>query len=59
MGDEVPGLAPYEYLSTESASFAAYLDKRANRKDDFYIRPAGGVDVCNVPVPTRQAKAGG
>ncbi|WP_159977110.1 MULTISPECIES: peptidylprolyl isomerase [unclassified Novosphingobium] len=56
MGDEVPGLPVYEYLSTGSASFAAYVDKRANRKDDFYIRPAGGVDVCNVSVPIREAK---
>ncbi|MYL98636.1 peptidylprolyl isomerase [Novosphingobium sp. FGD1] len=55
-GDEVPGLASYEYLSTDSASFAAYVDKRANRLDDFYIQPAGGVDVCNVPVPIREAK---
>lgn len=56
MGDEVPGLPAYEYLSTDSASFAAYADKRANRKDDFYIQPAGGVDICNVPVPVRTVK---
>ncbi|WP_232492918.1 peptidylprolyl isomerase [Novosphingobium kaempferiae] len=56
MGNEVPGLPAYEYLSTESTSFAAYLDKRANRKDDFYIQPAGGVDICNASVPIRVAK---
>lgn len=56
MGSEVEGLPAYEYLSTGSRSFAAYLDKRANRKDDFYIRPAGGVDICNVPVPIREVK---
>lgn len=56
MGDEVSGLPAYEYLSTDSASFAAYADKRANRKDAFYIQPAGGVDVCNVPVPIREVK---
>jgi peptidylprolyl isomerase len=44
----------YEYLDTASASFAAYLRVRANRKDDFYIRPAGGVDLCNVNVPVRK-----
>jgi len=44
----------YEYLDTRSASFAAYLRVRANRKDDFYIRPAGGVDLCNVQVPVRK-----
>ena len=44
----------YEYLDTRSASFAEYLRVRANRKDDFYIRPAGGVDLCNVSVPVRK-----
>jgi peptidylprolyl isomerase len=44
----------YEYLDTASASFAAYLRLRANRHDDFYIRPAGGVDLCNVNVPVRK-----
>lgn len=53
IGSDVAGLASYEYLSTEGASFAAYAESRANRKDDFYIAPAGGVDVCNVPVPIR------
>ncbi len=44
----------FEYLSTESAAFAHYTDARANRRDAFFIRPAGGVDVCNVPVPIRR-----
>lgn len=43
----------YEYLSTESESFAAYVHARANRQDDFYHVPAGGVDICNAPVPVR------
>ncbi len=29
-------------------SFAAYLHARKNRQDDFFIRPAGGADLCNV-----------
>jgi peptidylprolyl isomerase len=44
----------YEYMDTKSASFARYLKVRANRHDDFYIRPAGGVDLCNVQVPVRK-----
>jgi len=44
----------YEYMDTASASFASYLKLRANRHDDFYIRPAGGVDLCNVQVPVRK-----
>lgn len=54
IGADVPNLPTYEYLSTESASFARYADARANRRDPFYIRPAGGVDICNVPVPVRR-----
>ncbi len=44
----------FEYLDTNSATFARYLKLRANRRDDFYIRPAGGVDLCNVQVPVRR-----
>lgn len=43
----------FEYLSTESGSFAKYADARANRRDPFFIKPAGGVDICNIPVPVR------
>ena len=55
LGNEVAGLAAYEYLSTESPSFAKYADARANRRDAFFIRPAGGADVCNIPVPVRRS----
>ena len=44
----------FEYLGSGSASFAAYVKARANRHDDFFIRPAGGVDICNAPVPVRR-----
>ena len=44
----------YEYMDTKSATFADYLHLRANRHDAFYIRPAGGVDLCNVQVPVRK-----
>jgi peptidylprolyl isomerase len=57
LGNEIEGLPAYEYLSTEIASFAAYADARANRRDAFFIKPAGGADVCNIPVPVRR-KAG-
>ncbi|MFM6950112.1 MAG: peptidylprolyl isomerase [Novosphingobium sp.] len=56
IGNEVSGLPAYEYLSTESQSFARYADARANRRDAFFIRPAGGADICNIPVPVRRAK---
>jgi cyclophilin family peptidyl-prolyl cis-trans isomerase len=44
----------FQYMSTESASFTKYADARANRRDPFFIHPAGGADICNVPVPIRQ-----
>ena len=56
LGNEVAGLPAYEYLSTESDSFGRYADARANRRDAFFIRPAGGADVCNIPVPVRRVK---
>jgi peptidylprolyl isomerase len=52
--DEQP---KFEFLSTESTSFARYADARANRRDEFFIVPAGGADVCNIPVPVRRASA--
>jgi peptidylprolyl isomerase len=45
----------FQYLSTESADFAAYAQARANRRDAFFNIPAGAADVCNVPVPVRRA----
>jgi len=49
----------FEIMDTRSQSFARYMQVRANRQDDFYILPAGGVDVCNVPVPTRSLAPSG
>jgi peptidylprolyl isomerase len=43
-----------QYLSTESASFVKYADARANRRDPFFLVPAGGADICNIPVPIRR-----
>jgi peptidylprolyl isomerase len=56
LGDELPAAEQprFEYLASDSASFAEYVRVRANRKDTFYNVPAGGVDVCNVQVPVRR-----
>jgi cyclophilin family peptidyl-prolyl cis-trans isomerase len=48
-------LPRFQYLSTKSPTFAAYADARANRRDPFFIVPAGGADICNIPVPIRRA----
>ena len=56
LASEIPAAErpAFQYMDTQSATFAAYLKARANRKDDFFIRPAGGVDLCNVNVPVRR-----
>jgi peptidylprolyl isomerase len=45
----------FQMLGTASGTFAAYADARANRQDDFFNIPAGGADICNIPVPVRRA----
>jgi peptidylprolyl isomerase len=44
----------FEYLSTESDTFATYAEAIANRRDPFFITPAGGTDICNIRVPVRR-----
>jgi cyclophilin family peptidyl-prolyl cis-trans isomerase len=57
IGNDASDLPAFEYLSTESESFAAYADARANRRDPFFNVPAGGTDICNIPVPVRRRAA--
>ena len=47
----------FQVMDTRSATFARYLQVRRGRFDDFYRRPALGVDLCNVQVPVRRAPA--
>jgi cyclophilin family peptidyl-prolyl cis-trans isomerase len=54
LGNEAKDVPVFEYLSTDSDSFAAYADARANRRDAFFNIPAGGADICNIPVPIRR-----
>ena len=46
----------FEMLRPESATFDAWIHARANRKDDFYVRPAGAVDLCSALPPVRVVK---
>jgi len=58
LGDALAEEAPpaFEYLDTAGEVFAKYADARANRRDPFFIKPAGGADICNIPVPVRRVK---
>lgn len=46
-----------QVLRTDTPLFAALVEARRNRRDDFYKRPAGHIDLCNVPLPTRAPPA--
>ncbi|WP_024869814.1 peptidylprolyl isomerase [Pseudoxanthomonas suwonensis] len=45
-----------QLLRTDTQSFRDVVEARRNRRDDFYKRPAGHIDLCNVPLPVRVAK---
>jgi peptidylprolyl isomerase len=42
-----------ELLRTDTATFAAVVEARRNRRDEWYKVPAGRIDLCNVPLPAR------
>jgi len=42
-----------EVLRTDSAAFTALAEARRNRRDEWYVHPAGHLDLCNAPLPVR------
>ncbi len=42
-----------EVLRTDTPAFIAYAEARRGRHEEWFKVPAGRIDVCNVPVPTR------
>ena len=42
-----------EVLRSDTPAFAALVDSRRNRHDDWFVRPAGYIELCNVPLPVR------
>lgn len=49
--------ARLEVFRTDRPAFADLVESRRNRRDDWYVHPAGHIDLCNVPVPVRVAAA--
>lgn len=43
----------FRALRTDSASFMMLVEARRNRRDEWYKRPAGYIDLCNVPLPVQ------
>lgn len=44
-----------EVLRTDSPTFAAVIEAKRNRHDDFYTVPAGKIDLCSIDIPVREA----
>jgi peptidylprolyl isomerase len=44
-----------EVLRTDTPLFTRYVESRRNRRDTWYVHPAGHTDVCNVSIPVRDA----
>lgn len=42
-----------EALKTDTVSFKAYVEARRNRHNDWFVRAAGAIDACNIPLPVR------
>jgi peptidylprolyl isomerase len=47
---------PLQLLRTDSKTFATVVESRRNRRDEWYKRPAGHIDLCNVTLPVRVPK---
>jgi peptidylprolyl isomerase len=45
-----------EVMRTDSPLFAELVESRRNRRDDFYKVRAHHIDLCNVPLPSREVK---
>ncbi|MBO9715647.1 MAG: peptidylprolyl isomerase [Pseudoxanthomonas sp.] len=58
LASEVPAAerTRLQILRTDTQTFRDMVEARRNRRDDFYKRPAGHIDLCNVPLPVRLAK---
>jgi peptidylprolyl isomerase len=58
LASEVPDKdrVPLELLRTDSPAFTQLVEARRNRRDEWYKRPAGHIDLCNVPLPVRTPK---
>jgi peptidylprolyl isomerase len=46
-----------EVIRTDTPTFAALVESRRNRPEDFFKTPAGHIDLCNVPIAVRERPA--
>ncbi|HET9765328.1 MAG TPA: peptidylprolyl isomerase [Thermoanaerobaculia bacterium] len=44
-----------EVLRTDTPTFAALVDSRRTRREDWFLNKSGKIELCNVPLPVRPA----
>ena len=47
---------PLEVMRTGTVTFAALIEARRNRPEEFFKVPAGRIEICNVPIPVRERR---
>ena len=59
LGSDLPATehVALQVLRTDSATFAAVVEAKRNRRDDFYTVPAGKVELCAIDIPVRDLSA--
>lgn len=50
---------PLEILRTDTATFQALIAARRHRRESWFLDPVGHVELCNVPIPIRDAAVRG
>jgi peptidylprolyl isomerase len=45
-----------EVLRTDTPTFTAFVEARRNRREEWFHRPAGHIELCNVPLVVRPKK---
>jgi cyclophilin family peptidyl-prolyl cis-trans isomerase len=59
LASDVPesGRTAIEVLRTDTPLFTRYVETRRNRREEWFVRPVGHIDVCNLPIPVRDIPA--
>jgi peptidylprolyl isomerase len=48
-----------EVMRTDTTRFQELIESRRNRREDWFVLPAGHIELCNVPIPVRVAPGQG
>jgi peptidylprolyl isomerase len=52
---EATGQSPIEVMRTDTIAFVRLIEARRHRREEWFLHPTGRVELCNVPIPVRQA----